>query len=353
MSKEKDAETDQEPGVAHPRETYAFTGHEAAEAALCEAFSGSRMHHAWMFAGPKGVGKATLAYRFARRALGARHVGARLLDTDPDDPIARRIASGAHGDIFTLRRGLNERGKPRTEITVDEARGLVSFFNLKPAEGGWRVAIVDCVDDLNRNAANAILKTLEEPPPRTVLLLVCHAPGAVLPTIRSRCRRLDLRPLDDARVREAVSSAREGVVDDAAVRFSGGRPGRAIALAAADVGAIYDTMTKALADAPREGARAFLKSAFARAGDKGQYLGIYLGLAREWLRGGVLTSFGVGPADGPDASTVARYATPERAQRFAEAYEALLRLEREKDGLDMDPLHAFGRVARVLEGAVA
>ncbi|MDZ4777506.1 MAG: DNA polymerase III subunit delta' [Alphaproteobacteria bacterium] len=349
----KDIDTDQEPGVAHPRETYAFTGHEAAEATLTDAFHGTRMHHAWMLSGPKGVGKATLAYRFARRVLGAMNAGPRTLDADPADPVARRIASGAHGDIFTLRRGLNDRGKPRTEITVDEARGLVSFFNLKPAEGGWRVAIIDAVDDLNRNAANAILKTLEEPPPKTVLLLVCHAPGATLATIRSRCRRLDLRPLEDAQVREAVAAACEGAVDDAAVRFAGGRPGRAIALAAADVGAINEAMTKAFMEAPREGARAFLKTAFARSGDRTQYLAIFLGLAREWLRRRSLAGLGVTDVGDADAALFARLATPERAQQFARAYEALLQIERETDGLDMDPTQAFGKVARVLEGAVA
>jgi len=355
MSKDKDKEVDpdQEPGVAHPRETYAFTGHQTAECMLAAAFAGPRMHHAWMLAGPKGVGKATLAYRFARRVLGARHAGARALDCDPTDPVARRIASGAHGDIFTLRRGLNDRGKPRSEITIDEARGLVTFFNLKPAEGGWRVAIIDAVDDLNRNAANAILKTLEEPPPKTVLLLLCHAPGATLATIRSRCRRLDLRPLADAEVREAVATAREGSVDDAAVLFAGGRPGRAIALAAADVGAIHETMMRAFADAPREGARAFLKTAFARTGDRGQHLGIYLGLAREWLRQGCLAGFGIKATEGPEAALMTRLATPEHAQKFARAYEALLQIERETQALDLDPLQAFGKVARVLEGAVA
>lgn len=351
--KDKDAETDQEVGVTHPRETLAFTGHTAAEETLAEAFAGPRMHHAWLLAGPKGIGKATLAYRFARRVLGAAQAGPRALDTDAADPVTRRIASGAHGDIFTLRRGLNDRGKPRAEITVDEARGLVSFFNLKPAEGGWRVAVIDAVDDLNRNAANAILKTLEEPPPKTVLLLVCHAPGATLATIRSRCRRLDLRPLEDAQVRDAVAMAREGAVDDAAVRFAGGRPGRAIALAAADVGAIHDAMLKAFADVPREGARAFLKTAFARSGDKAQYLGIFLGLAREWLRRGSLAGLGVSAPEGSDAALLTRLATPERAHQFARAYEALLQIERETDGLDMDPMQAFGKVTRILEGAVA
>ncbi len=135
----------------------------------------------------------------------------------------------SHPDLFVLRRGLNERGKPRREIAVDDARDLGHFFSLAPSEGGMRVAIVDAVDDLNRNAANAILKTLEEPPARSILLLVCHAPGAILPTIRSRCRRMALRPLSDDDVRKA-SDADTGIVS-----LAKGRPGRAIALKAQGV----------------------------------------------------------------------------------------------------------------------
>lgn len=349
----KDVETDQEPGVAHPRETYSITGHEAAEAMLAEAFSGQRMHHAWMLTGPKGVGKATLAYRFARHVLGARRTGSRPLEADPEDQISRRIASRSHGDVFVLRRGLNDRGKPRSEITVEEARGLVAFFNLKSSEGGWRVAIIDAVDDLNRNAANAILKTLEEPPPKTVLLLLCHAPGATLATIRSRCRRLDLRPLADTEVRAAVMAQGDGKIDEAAVRFAGGRPGRAIALAAADIGSIYGAFTTAIQEAPKQGARAFLEPVFSKSGDRGQRLTIFLGLARDWLRRAATASSGAETTDPRDAALFQRFASPARAQVLAEAYEALLDVEREADSLDMDPTHAFGRAARILERAVA
>ncbi|KAF0187349.1 MAG: DNA polymerase III subunit delta' [Hyphomonadaceae bacterium] len=349
----KEFETDQEPGVAHPRETFVLTGHEAAEAALADAFVGARMHHAWMLAGPKGVGKATLAYRFARRVLGALPTGPRPLDVSPEDPVARRIASRSHGDIFVLRRGLNDRGKPRGEITVEEARGLVSFFSLKPSEGGWRVAIIDAVDELNRNAANAILKTLEEPPPKTVLLLVCNSPGSTLATIRSRCRRLDLRPLTDTDVRSSVAALGSGKVDEAAVRFAGGRPGRAIALAAADVGGLYEALTDALKEVSKEGARAFLKGVYAKAGDRGQRLTIFLSLARDWVRRAAVASAGAESADPRDAALFDLLAPPARAQRLAEAFEALLDIEREAEGLDMDPTHAFARVARVLERAVA
>lgn len=345
-------ETDREPGVTHPRETFDFTGHEAAEAMLAGSFGGDRMHHAWLVAGPKGVGKATLAYRFARHVLGARHGGPRPLDVDPADPIARRIASRAHGDLFVLRRGLNDRGKARAEITVDEARELVSFFSLKPAEGGWRVAIIDAVDDLNRNAANALLKTLEEPPAKTVLILICHAPGAALATIRSRCRRLDLRPLSDDAVRATVAAQIEGTADEVAVRFAGGRPGRAIALAAAGVGDLYASLTEALETAPKQGARAFLAPVFAKTGDRGERLRLFLALARDWLQRAVRAGAGAQVADPRDQDLFRRLAGPARTRDLAEAYTGLLEVEREADALDMDPTHALGRAARVLERAL-
>jgi DNA polymerase III subunit delta' len=343
---------DQEPGAAHPRETFAFTGHETAEAALADALASGRMHHAWLVTGPKGVGKATLAYRFARVALGAQPTGPRPFDVSPDDQVARRIAALSHGDLFVLRRGLNERGKPRSEISVDEARGLGGFFSLKSSEGGKRVAIVDAADDLNRNAANAILKTLEEPPSNTVLLLISHAPGGLLPTIRSRCRRLELRPLPEQQVRDTVATALDAPPDEAAVRFAGGRPGRAIALAAAGVGPLYGALTGALDAAGKIGARAFLPDVF-RAGDRGQRFSLFLMLARDWLRRAGAVSVGAEPALESERALMAKLATPERAPRFAEAYAALLALEQEAEGLDMDATHAFARAARILERAVA
>ena len=217
------------------------------------------MHHAWLLAGAKGLGKATLAYRFARAALGAKRIGPRPLDVDPEDHVARRIDGAFASRSLRAAPWLNDRGTPRREIAVDDARELGHFFSLAPSEGGMRVAIIDAVDDLNRNAANAILKTLEEPPARSVLLLVCHAPGAVLPTIRSRCRRLALRPLsDDACC--AKRSRREG--DDALVRLAKGRPGRAIALKAQGVDAARRELeARASGDrARRRGARARRRS---------------------------------------------------------------------------------------------
>lgn len=343
---------DQEPGAAHPRETYAFTGHDEAEAALAEGLASGRMHHAWLLAGPKGVGKATLAYRFARGALGAKQVGPRPFDVAADDLIARRLSAQSHGDLFVLRRGLNDRGRPRSEIVIEDARGLVSFFSMKATEGGWRIAIVDAADELNRNAANAILKTLEEPPEKTVLLLVAHASGALLPTIRSRCRRLDLRSLDESCVRQAVEIATGAAPDEAAVRFADGRPGRAIALAAAGVGPLYETLTAALDAASKQGTRGFLPEAF-KPGERAARLSLFLALARDWIRRAVAASAGAETPAAGDAAVMARLVTSAKAARWAEAYGALLALEQEAEGLDMDATHAFARAARILERAAA
>ena len=197
-----------------PRETAVLFGQAEAERALLDAYKSGRSPHAWLIGGPPGIGKATLAYRFARFVLAhpdpqsAAVQAATSLAVDPEHPVAHRIAAQAQGDLLVLERTINEQtGKLYTVIRVDDVRRTVSFFGSTPGEGGWRIAIVDAVDDLQREGANALLKVLEEPPARTLLLLISHAPGRELPTIRSRCRRLLLRPLDAGDVARAVASA--------------------------------------------------------------------------------------------------------------------------------------------------
>lgn len=328
MKTEKPApETDKEPATPNPRETYSFVGHDAEEAALASALQSGRMHHAWLLAGPKGLGKATLAYRFARAALGARRIGSRPLDVDADDVVARRIAALSHPDLFVLRRGLNERGKPRREITVDDARELGHFFSLAPSEGGMRVAIIDAVDDLNRNAANAILKTLEEPPAHSVLLLICHAPGAALATIRSRCRRLALRPLSDDLVRTALDAE----PDEGLVGLAKGRPGRAIALKAQGLDAAAIKLDRAQNAVARGEAAPVLIAIYDKmAGEPFERLAAVLELAAEWTR-----AAGAGEGGEP----------------WADAWSALETLRQEAEGLDMDPRHALARAAGILDRA--
>ena len=187
--------------AVHPRETSTLSGHREAEQALLNAYRGDRIPHAWLIGGAQGIGKATLAYRMARFVLAHRDAlaaGVRRAETlwvDPSNPVARHVAAGAHGGLLTLERSLNEKGVMRTVITVDETRETISFFGSTAAVEGWRVCVVDTVDELNPNAANALLKVLEEPPRQSLFLLVSHAPARVLPTIQSRCRKLALRPL--------------------------------------------------------------------------------------------------------------------------------------------------------------
>jgi DNA polymerase-3 subunit delta' len=224
-----------------PRDTTVLHGQAEAERALLEAYRGRRFHHAWLIAGPAGIGKATLAYRMARFVLA--HPDPRTptvqkatsLQVDADHPVARRIAAQAHGDLLVLERTINEKtNKLRQDIQVDDVRRTITFFGSTAGEGGWRVAIVDAVDELNREGANALLKVLEEPPRRAVLLLVSHSAARVLPTIRSRCRLLALRPLLATEVARAAATAigedAEAANIKAAAAVADGSVRRALAL---------------------------------------------------------------------------------------------------------------------------
>jgi len=202
--------------VRAPRETTALFGHRDAEQTLLTAYRSGRIPHAWLIGGAQGIGKATLAYRMARFVLAhpdpaAQPVqGADSLYVDHDHPVARQVANGSHGGLLTLERTANEKGTMRTVITVDESRETIGFFGSTAASvGGWRVCVVDTVDELNANASNALLKILEEPPARSLFLLISHAPARVLATIQSRCRKLPLRPLEADDVFQAAAEAAE------------------------------------------------------------------------------------------------------------------------------------------------
>lgn len=205
-------EADELAGVALPRENENLIGHGEAERALLDAYRSERFHHAWIIGGPRGIGKATLAFRFARFVLANPERFSEAvreatdLRVDPDDPVSRKIAAGSHPDLLHLRRPYDDkRDRFKSELPVDEVRRTVSFFGSTAAGGAWRACIVDAADDMNLSAANALLKILEEPPPRSVFLVLSHAPGRLLPTIRSRCRQLLLRPLSDTEIGEGLA----------------------------------------------------------------------------------------------------------------------------------------------------
>ncbi len=244
------------PPALSPRANPDLLGHEAGERTLLAAAQGGRLAHAWLITGPAGIGKATLAFRFARYLLaGGRHPGQGSLlsaagnEADegtglfvaPDHPAFRRVAGGGHADLLTIERSFDDRrDRLRREIVVDDVRAIGAFLAQTPAEGGWRIVVVDSADALNRNAANALLKGLEEPPDRALLLLVSDAPGGLLPTIRSRCRRLALQPLPTDIV-NALLGRYQPQLDDAEravlVDLAEGSIGRALALAEAGVDA--------------------------------------------------------------------------------------------------------------------
>jgi DNA polymerase-3 subunit delta' len=212
-----------EVSIPHPREASDLFGHREAETALLNAYRSGRIPHAWLIGGAQGIGKATLAYRMARFVLTHRDPRAPTVQraeslwVDPNEAAARHIATGAHGGLLALERTLNDKGVMRTVITVDETRETISFFGSTAAVEGWRVCIVDTVDELNPNAANALLKILEEPPQQSLFLLLSHAPARVLPTIQSRCRKLPLRPLATEDVIRAAALATSRAPDDTAL----------------------------------------------------------------------------------------------------------------------------------------
>jgi DNA polymerase-3 subunit delta' len=230
--------------VPEPRMNSFFQAHEDAERAILRTWRSGRVPHAWLIAGPRGIGKATLAFRFARFALGSGSASGGLLNADatsldcaPDSPVFRQVAAGAHPDLLVLEPGYDEkRERRRTEIVVDDVRRAIEFMHLKPSLGGWRVVLVDSADDMNRNAANALLKILEEPPRDALLLLVSHAPGSLLPTIRSRCRRLQLAPLGVQAMNELIHHYLQDIDSAQRKRLIGiadGSIGRALAIAGA------------------------------------------------------------------------------------------------------------------------
>ncbi len=243
------------PDILPPRENHQLFGFEQAEQQFIQEFAAGKTHHAYLMTGPKGIGKATLAYRFARHILGTGAVQAAKQDagfslfgdepaaelpatlgSSPDDALFRRIAAGSHTDLLTLTPAYDKKkDAEKSIISVDDARKVPGFLSLTPAEGDWRVVIVDAVDQLNPNAANALLKILEEPPEAAILLLVCHEPGAILPTIKSRCRKFVLTAPPRAAFDKALMAVAPHIDPSeysALHALSNGSPGHAITLEA-------------------------------------------------------------------------------------------------------------------------
>lgn len=206
-------------------------GHELARQEFFAALDADRMHHGWLLRGPRGVGKARLALRFAMKLLGDPSD----FSASPDPALTKLFLAGSHPDLRVIRRPIDDKGKQKSEIPVDSVRELSQFFSLRPALGGWRVAIIDAVDEMNRFGANAVLKTLEEPPAKAVLFLLSHGEQALLPTVRSRCRVLRCGPLTERDELAVLAQAgHTGAKAQSVASLAPGRPGRAIELLQGD-----------------------------------------------------------------------------------------------------------------------
>jgi len=237
-------------------------GNDDAHAAFARAMASGSMHHAWLFTGPEGIGKATFAKTAAMRLLAEAAVPDQLpsgFEVPAGDRTRALIEAGSHPDYRVLARLPKDADKPDAElarsITIAQVRSLLPMFATKPSMSPRRVILIDAVDDLERpGASNALLKNLEEPPQGTVFILVSHAPGRLLPTIRSRCRRLRFEPLDDATMRQVLLEKLPGAPDAelaAMISAAGGSPGRALGYAGLAMAELDDAMTSlaALGDA--------------------------------------------------------------------------------------------------------
>ena len=235
----------------HPRESSFCLGHESAKQAFENALTRNRLPHAWLLRGEQGIGKATLAYHLVRRSFA--HDDERQACQDPAHPIFRMIAAEAHPDLQILERQKNPRtGKLQKEIVVDAVRHAIEALRNTPAKGRWRVLLVDAVDDLNSNAANALLKFLEEPPADVVILLICHRTAQIPRTILSRCveMRLTCLSADDTRsVIERLDPAMSPEERDVLISLSNGRPGKVLAWHDEDFLNTYQQLTEAIARA--------------------------------------------------------------------------------------------------------
>lgn len=233
-----------------PRANPFLAGHEAAVSSLHHAAISGRLHHGWLLTGPPGIGKATLAFRFARWLLAGGETSD--LSVPENTSLFRRIAANTHPDIFTVERRVNEKTeKLQGEIVIATIREANAFMRRTPAEGGWRVIIVDGAEDMNPNTANALLKMLEEPPQRAILLLTSAAPGRLLPTIRSRCRVLPMAALPEANMRELLDHYAPELGQgprDRLIELAEGSIGAALNLAAEGGVALADLVDEVLGD---------------------------------------------------------------------------------------------------------
>lgn len=339
----------------HPRFTPGLAGHGGAERAFVEAWRGGRMPHAWLLTGPRGVGKATFAYHAAAAALAGVPGDGVVLPVG--HPVRRRVAAGSHADLVSLELPPAPPGeRRRSEIPVDQVRGIPAFFTKTAAEGGWRVGLLDAVDELNRHGVNALLKIAEEPPDKTVIFLIAHAPRVVPATVRSRCRELRFAPLGPGPAGEVLARLLPGLDADGRAglaRLAGGSPGAALAIAEADGLALYAEIVALCGPLPRLDVAAAhaLADRFARLPGSDRFPA-FAAMFRIWVRRLAAVLLGREGAPGPDIVE----GEGEAMRRVAEAagIEGVLRLWDDASSVAEEALRAhLDRKQAVLDMVLA
>jgi DNA polymerase-3 subunit delta' len=342
------------PDVPTPRDNPELYGQDAALGVLHRALASGRLAHGWLFTGPAGIGKAMLAFRFARALLAGPDAVDQRLSMRPDHPVFRQVAQDAHPDLRVIEAERDPRtGRLRSEITVDAVRAATASLRVTAAAGGWRVAVIDGAETLNRNAANALLKTLEEPPERAVLVLVSNRPAFLPPTIRSRCAKLRLQPLPDDVVAHALARLAPQLEPEqrsALTLLARGSIGRALALAEGDQLESYQRLAAALAAEPIDRlVLDELSGELARAADRGGITGT-LTLLQELLARVIAAGLGrLGRPLFPDETgQLARVAARRPLDRWATLWEKVARLAAAVEALNLDRGHALMQMLTLL-----
>ncbi len=357
---------EEEPSVPEPRLNPYLLGHEAAQRDYLGAWESNRLAHAWLICGLRGIGKATLAYRMARYALAQGGAGdmfgqAPSLAMSAEDPVFRRMASGGHADFRAIEKPWadSKQLKRKTVIPVEEIRGIGTFLSMTPAEGGWRAVVIDAADEMNTNAANAVLKVLEEPPRQALLFLVAHNPDRLLPTIRSRCRRLDLRPLSREQVQALLNRYRPDLDSSASKSLAvlaDGSIGRALELADEGGVTLFRDLITLLKDVPKLSATKL--HALSDQALKGDVFRTLSGLLSWWLARmiaagakGELASLGeIVPGEGELARRLLSAAPP---AAWAEVWDRISAQGRRTDAINLDRKRSLMLMLWMVEQAAA
>ncbi|WP_424933518.1 DNA polymerase III subunit delta' [Amaricoccus macauensis] len=347
IEKETPPEPDRHALAPHPRETPDLFGQERAEASFLDAVRTGRLHHAWLVTGPRGIGKATLCWRIARYLLAGGD--GESLSLSPAHPISRQVQALSAPGLALCRRPWDAKANRfRKEITVEEARAIKANLQLSAPDASWRVAIIDAVDDMNKGAANALLKVLEEPPANTIMLLVSHRPSRLLPTIRSRCRELKCTPLSAENLARALAQAGHPQNPDdarALAALTGGSVVEALDLTAGDGVALYARIATLIGSrSPMDRVEALSLAETCNGQDKAEKFPVLLRLLERALCRLALSGVqgDLTPVSEAEASMIARFGVTEAQARLWADLTATITTRAEMAyAVNLDPVHVI------------